>query len=421
MRKVKIIIGVLLLIFFSAVVISLTEHSGQDPVKVTLKHIPQHEVNPHLEELLSEYETTIRKLQRQTRAPGVAIVVVQDTTIIYMKEFGVREVGKPDTIDDNTIFRLASVSKTFAPVLTGLLVEDGILSWNDPIVKWLPDFKMKSKEYTDSLTIQHVLSHTTGLPYHTYTTLVEDGLDLKTMIDALADVKSTNKPGEIYSYQNVAFSLIAEVIQAATGKSYEQEMIDRVFKPLHMHESSLTYREIISDDNVAKPHMIRRKGWSSVARKNTYYNVAPAGGVNASISDMSEFIKAMLGEKRSFIREQTLNQIFAPTVKAKSKNRNFRKWIEPANSYYALGWRVLNFKTDTLLYHGGYVNGYRSEIALNRKNKIGICVLSNAPGSLVDNSVPYFFHLYFQHRKEILDWEYKQAVLARQALEKTSP
>jgi beta-lactamase class C len=421
MRKVKIIIGVLLLIFFSAVVISLTEHSGQDPVKVTLKHIPQHEVNPHLEELLSEYETTIRKLQRQTRAPGVAIVVVQDTTIIYMKEFGVREVGKPDTIDDNTIFRLASVSKTFAPVLTGLLVEDGILSWNDPIVKWLPDFKMKSKEYTDSLTIQHVLSHTTGLPYHTYTTLVEDGLDLKTMIDALADVKSTNKPGEIYSYQNVAFSLIAEVIQAATGKSYEQEMIDRVFKPLHMHESSLTYREIISDDNVAKPHMIRRKGWSSVAIKNTYYNVAPAGGVNASISDMSEFIKAMLGEKRSFIREQTLNQIFAPTVKAKSKNRNFRKWIEPANSYYALGWRVLNFKTDTLLYHGGYVNGYRSEIALNRKNKIGICVLSNAPGSLVDNSVPYFFHLYFQHRKEILDWEYKQAVLARQALEKTSP
>jgi beta-lactamase class C len=421
MRKVKIIVGVLLLIFFSAVVINLADYAKEQPVKVSIKHLPEREVNPHMEELLSEYENTIRKLQRQTRSPGIAIVVVQDTTLIYMKGFGVRQVGKPDTIDDNTVFRLASVSKTFAPVLTGLLVEDGILSWDDPIVKWVPDFKMKSNQYTDSLTIRHVLSHTTGLPYHTYTTLVEDGLDLKTMIAALADVESTNKPGEIYSYQNVAFSLIAEVVQAATGKSYEQEMMDRVFKPLRMNESSLTYTDIISNDNVAKPHVIRRKGWSATAIKDTYYNVSPAGGINASISDMGEYIKAMLGERTSFIREKTLNTIFDPIIKAKSKNRNFRKWIDPADSYYALGWRVLNFKTDTLLYHGGYVNGYRSEIALNRKNKIGICVLSNAPGSLIDNSVPYFFHLYFQHRKEILDWEYKQAVVARQALEKTNP
>ena len=417
MRKVKIILAILLLIFLSAVVINLAEHSSDPPVKVEIRHLPEREVNPHMEDLLSEFETTIRKLQRQTRAPGLAIVVVQDTTVIYMKGFGVREVGKPDTIDDNTVFRLASVSKTFAPVLTGLLVEDGILSWDDRIVKWVPDFKMKSKEYTDSLTIKHVLSHTTGLPYHTYTTLVEDGVDLRTMIGALADVESTNKPGEIYSYQNVAFSLIAEVVQAATGKSYEQEMIERVFRPLRMNEASLTYEDIVSSRNLARPHVIRRRGWTSTAIKDTYYNVSPAGGINASISDMSEYIKAMLGTKQSFIRDKTLDAIFAPTVKAKSKNRNFRKWIEPANSYYALGWRVLNFKTDTLLYHGGYVNGYRSEIALNRKNKIGICVLSNAPGSLVDNAVPYFFHLYFQNRRQILEWEYEQAVVARKALD----
>ena len=418
MKKFKIIAGVLILIFFSAIVINLAEKNYQQPVKVEIKHLPEREVNPHMEELLSAYETTIRKLQRQTRAPGVAIVVVQDTTVIYMKEFGVREVGKPDTIDDNTIFRLASVSKTFAPVLTGLLVEDGILHWDDPITKYLPDFKMKSKEYTDSLTIRHVLSHTTGFPYHTYTTLVEDGTDLKTMIAALADVKSTNKPGEIYSYQNVAYSLIAEVIQAATGKSYEQQMTERVFRPLHMRESSLTWKEIVLNKNVARPHLIRRKGWQPTAIKDTYYNVSPAAGINASISDMSEYLKALLGDKKDFIREKTLKQIFDPVVKAKSKNRNFKKWIDPADAYYALGWRVLNINTDTLLYHGGYVDGYRSEIALNRKNKIGICVLSNAPGSLVDNSVPYFFHLYFEYRKAILDWEYKNAVLARQALEK---
>jgi beta-lactamase class C len=410
MRKIKIIVGVLVIISLAMVIVNLAEHSTQAPVAVKIEHLPERKVNPHFEELLTTYENTLRKLQRQTKSPGLAIAIIQDSTILYMKGFGVREVGKPDTIDDNTVFRLASVSKTFAPVLTGLLVEDGILSWNDPVKKYLPDFKMKSAEYTDSLTIKHVLSHTTGLPYHTYTTLVEDGVDLHTMIQALSDVKSTNRPGEIYSYQNVAFSIIAEVIQAATGNTYEEELTRRVFRPLGMDEASLTYMAIVTNTNVAKPHLIRRKGWKSTYIKDTYYNVSPAGGINASISDMAEFLKAMLGEKKSFIRPQTLDRIFKPEVKAKSKNRNFRKWIEPANSYYALGWRVLNFKTDTLLYHGGYVDGYRSEIAIHRKNRIGICVLSNAPGSLIDNSVPYFFHLYFENRKSILDWEYEQAL-----------
>jgi beta-lactamase class C len=137
--------------------------------------------------------------------------------------------------------------------------------------------------------------------------------------------------------------------------------------------------------------------------------VAPAGGVNASISDMAQLMKGLMGSQHHFIHERTLDEIFTPAVKAKSKNRNFRRWIEPANSYYAMGWRVLNFKRDTLLYHGGYINGYRSELAINRKNKIGICVLSNAPGNLVDNSVPYFFRLYFNQRDSILQWEKDQA------------
>ena len=115
-----------------------------------------------------------------------------------------------------------------------------------------------------------------------------------------------------------------------------------------------------------------------------------------------------MGTHYYFIQEKTLDEIFAPAVKAKSKNRNFRRWIEPADSYYAMGWRVLNFKRDTLLYHGGYINGYRSEIAINRKNKIGICVLGNGPGQLVDNSIPYFFRLYFNQRDAIQRWDYEQ-------------
>jgi beta-lactamase class C len=409
-HKLKIIVILVLLIAIAALVVNL----GKDiiskdkipPVKVDLP--ASIEPNPYFEKLLTAYENDIRELHATTRTPGYSIVVVHDTTVIYQKGFGLRQVDTKDSVDIHTVFRLASVSKCFAPILTGLLVEDGILSWDDPIVKYVPEFKLMSEENTKLLTIRHVLSHTTGLPYHTYTNMVEEGLELKPMLALLKDVKLIGKPGEVYSYQNVAYSLIAEVIQSATGKSYEQLMAERIFKPLGMHDASMSYDAILSNTNVARPHLLWRKGWRVTSINDTYYNVPPAGGINASISDMSQILKVLLGSKTDFIRTTTLEEIYKPAVKAQSKNRNFRKWISRSDSYYALGWRVLNFEKDTLLYHGGYVNGYRSELAINRRDKIGICVLSNGPGNLIDNSVPYFFKLYFNQRDSIVGWERRE-------------
>jgi beta-lactamase class C len=415
-RKIKIILGILLLSFFCIFLINLAEQPQPKitPVQAATP-IGKTAPNPYVLDLLAAYESNMLDMLEKTRTPGVAVAIVQDTSIVYLKAFGVKQVGTDDPVNVHTVFRLASVSKCFAPVLTGLLVEDGKLSWNDKVIKYIPDFSLKSKTYTDSLTIKHVLSHTTGLPYHTYTNLVEEGMELKSMLALLRDVNLTGKPGTIYSYQNVAYSLIAEVVKAATGKTYEALMTEKVFRPLKMNDASMSYADILLNQNVARPHLLWRKGWKVTSINDTYYNVAPAGGVNASISDMAQYLKVLLAPPKNYIHTETLNNIFSPVVKAQSKNRNFRRWIEQADAYYALGWRVLNFKNDTLLYHGGYVNGYRSEVALNRKNKIGICVLSNGPGALVDNSVPYFFHLYFNKRDSILYWESEQAILAQQS------
>jgi beta-lactamase class C len=414
-RKNKFIIILVVVVLIIALVVVIKKPYknttlSSSPVALPINLKP----NPYFLELLKDYESSTLRSLAATRTPGLAIAIIQDTTVVYMKGFGVKEIGTNDSVDVHSVFRLASVSKCFAPVLTGLLVEDGVLSWDDPVVKYLPDFTLKSKEFTDSLTIRHVLSHTTGLPYHTYTNLVEEGMELKAMLAMLRDVKLTGKPGEIYSYQNVAYSLIAEVVQAATGKSYEQLMRERVFAPLGMSDASMSYDDILLNKNVARPHHLWRKGWRVTSINDTYYNVAPAGGINASISDMAQWMKALMGSKENFIKDQTLEEIFTPAVKAKSKNRNFRRWIERADSHYALGWRVLNFKTDTLLYHGGYVNGYRSELAIDRNSKIGICVLSNGPGSLIDNSVPYFFSLYFEQKDSILHWQNEQTILSQQ-------
>ena len=367
--------------------------------------------NPYVTKLLTEYEKEMMELKRQTKTPGLAIAVVQDSTVLMLKTFGVRDVETRDSLDTHSVFRLASVSKCFAPLLTGLLVEDGVLNWHDRVIQHLPHFVLKAKKNTDSLLLTHVLSHTTGLPYHTYTTLVEDGTDLPTMLAELRNVNIIADPGELYSYQNVAYSIIGEVIKSRTGKTYEELMRQRVFDPLNMRDASMSYDEIMRNDNVAKPHLHWRKGWTPTKISDTYYNVGPAGGVNASISDMAQWLMAMLGAKKDFVSNETLDKIFAPVVKAKTKNRYFNKWVGRSDSHYALGWRVLNFKNDTLLYHGGYVRGYRSEVAIDRRSRIAVCVLSNGPGRLIDNSVPMFFNLFYNQRDSIPHWQNEQFVV----------
>jgi beta-lactamase class C len=377
--------------------------------------------NPYVQKLLIDYEEKMIDLLQDTKTPGLAIAIVQDSSILFLKGYGVREVGKKDSVDVHTVFRLASVSKCFAPLLTGLLVEDNLLRWDDLVVQHMPGFRLKSRNSTDSLRLNHVLSHTTGLPYHTYTTLVEDGIDLQKMLEELQNVNVVAKPGEMYSYQNVAYSIIAEVIRARTGKAYQTLVNEKIFTPLNMRNASITYEGIMRNQNVAKPHMHWRKGWKSTTILDTYYNVAPAGGINASISDMAEWLKVMLGSKKNFVQEETLDKIFTPVVKAKTKNRYFRKWVGRSDSHYALGWRVLNFKNDTLLYHGGYVRGYRSEVAIDRRSKIAICVLSNGPGRLVDNSVPMFFNLFYNQRDSILYWQNKQLLITGEPLVRREP
>jgi beta-lactamase class C len=364
--------------------------------------------NPFIIKLVREYEDEIRGLLKKTNAPGAAIAIVKDSTIVYVKGFGVKAAGTRDSIDLHTVFRIASVSKCFASFLTGTLVEDGILNWDDKVISYVPGFSLKSGLYTKELNITHVLSHTTGLPYHTYTNLVEEGLDLKTLLDQLKDVNSSAAPGQEYSYQNVAYSVIGEVIHSATGKTYEQKMNDDVFTPLGMTDASMNFKTLMSNKNIARPHRMARRKWAPTSINDTYYNVAPAGGINASISDMAQWMKALLGYREDVISRTTLSHLYSPAISARSKNRNYARMEKGSKSYYGLGWRILHYPSDTLIYHGGYVTGFRSEVAVNPGKDIAVCILANAPGELADTAIPIFFQLLKKYEAEIADWDNKQ-------------
>jgi beta-lactamase class C len=362
------------------------------------------EENPYLQQLIRAYDSAFRLLMKQHKAPGAAVAIVHDSTVILLRGYGVKDIEKADSIDTHTVFRLASVSKPVASFLTGILVEERLLGWNDTVVDHWPEFSLRSPEQSKQVTLRHVLSHTTGLPYHTYTNMIEERLPADTLLAYLKDIRLVSRPGEVYSYQNVGYSIIGKVIEKATGKTYQQVLKEKVFEPLNMNDASTDYLGLLGSGNMAQPHIFKRGKLRPTVVNDTYYNVSPAGGVNASISDMSKWLVALLGNKQQVISRPMLDTLVTPIIRANSRNRNFYKWNRVRQAYYGLGWRILRFANDTLVYHGGYVAGYRSEVALHPTQRIGICVLSNAPGALADNSLPLFFEIFDRYRLRINSW-----------------
>lgn len=416
-KKHPIIIGLIVIVVPILIGQVMTSKRDPQPLASLRKEYPKRPPNPYLEEVIKEYDGKLHELMDRAQTPGIAVAIVHDSTIVYMKGIGLKSVGKTDSVDENTVFRLASVSKCFAAFLTGTLVEDSILSWDDHITEHLPRFALESPEETQKLTIRNVLSHTTGLPYHTYTNMVEEGSPLDTMLSWLRNVHMSSKVGKTYSYQNVAYSLVGPVIQARTGKTYEQQMIERVFIPLKMKTASIDYQSIMANTNVAQPHLMRRgKKFAQVKINDTYYNVAPAGGINASIADMAQWMIALLGNRPNIIKPATIDSLFTPVIKAPSKNRNYGRMHRLSKSFYGMGWRILYYPNDTLMYHGGYVTGYRSEVAVNPRDRIAVCILANAPGEVADNGIPLFFDLFEPARQNVLRWEDTQRrIMNRQA------
>lgn len=385
-----------------------TEAAVQNSILDSIRVAPEEEKvavaslsDPEWNDLLTRYDAFIQQAIDNQLAPGAAVVIVKDSSIIFLKGFGYRNVATKDPVDERTVFRLGSVSKCFASVLSGVLVQEKIFNWDDPVIHYLPSFALKSKEQTDGVSLRHVLSHTTGLPYHAFTNLVEEGTSLDTMVYHLRELDLLGKPGKIYSYQNVAYSIIGQVIQSATGKSYEAMMQEKIFAPLRMTHASLSYNAISKEKNSAHPHRHSQHGWTTNALSPYYYNVGPAGGVNASISDMGLFLASLTRNSNPLLDSTTREQIFQPFVRAAAKNRYFYSWKRPIATYYGLGWRIINFKDETVSYHGGYVNGFRSEIAIHPKDHIAICVLVNSAGALADRSIPEFFKMYDELRKNI--------------------
>lgn len=318
----------------------------------------------------SLFEDYVKTLMEKEHIAGVAVAVSQNGQIIYKAGFGVRNISTQEPVTPETIFGIASISKSFTAMAIMQLEDEGKLCVDDPVAKYIPEFKIPGVEDRNSVKIRHLLSHTTGIPP------MRRRQELCTFdkhIEYLAteDYQVLGKPGEYFSYCNDAFLLLGEIIQRLTGRLYRRYMTERILDAAGMYRSTYSLEEIARFHNVSVPYIYNKKCGSLEEQpwpKLGNYEVG--GGVRSNVLDLMKYAqiyvnKGVVDGKR-IVSENGLKKMQEPVYKI------------GRNSYYGFALKITpDYCGVTLVEHGGSQPGVSSNFGFIPEKGIGAAVLTN--------------------------------------------
>ena len=389
---------VILIVAAVAFKVQSVEEQPEIEIEEIAPEIQEPDYSLEIKDVLTEFDSLLSAEIKESGTIGGAVVITYKNQIALLKCYGVQKAGEQDSINEHTIFRLASVSKTITGVLAGILSDENIISLDDKIIDCVPGFQLKDNISTNTLTVRNVLSHTTGLIPHAYDNLIEEHVPFQTIMTRLKDVDISAHPGEMYGYQNVMFSLYDTVCVTKTTKKFGETLSEKVFIPFNMNDASIGFENFEKNQNKAYPHYGSNGNFRTLKLNDRYYSTSPAAGVNASISDLGNFLLTLLEDDSAKISKNAKEIIFTPQVISPLSRNYFVHWKNVKSKQYAIGWRTVEYKNRNVAYHGGYVQGYRAEIALCFDENVGIAFLSNSPNYLGSKVVPSFLDLFFEQK-----------------------
>jgi beta-lactamase class C len=347
---------------------------------------------------LTKFAHDIQLKAQKKNLPGYTFAYIEKgkpaSVVVYGKE---SKAGS--AIDLDTVFRLASVSKTFTSMLMAKYVEQNQLDWQMPLAQLVPEFST-AKSKSGDLVLQHVIGQSSGYTPNAYDNLIEANYSVKRVLTMLSELKPLCNPGQCYTYQNALFAVVDGYFQQHHS-SYGHALTQTLINPLSMPHASVGKLGLQSSNKWAKPHVaISKNRWRSTKVQDNYYRYSPAAGVNASMRDMIIWMRALLGESPEVVSPELISRVTTPLTKSKKEvyRRQWRQFLTDA--HYGLGWRIYDFAGHTLNYHGGWVQGYRADIAFSPEFGVGYVMLMNAESNLINEFTPDFWARCFKHLEQ---------------------
>lgn len=339
-----------------------------------------------LPEHLAGLDDHVADAMQTMEVPGLALTIVDESGIVVAKGYGVREVGSSTLVDEETLFEIGSITKTFTATAVGILVERGDVNWTTPIREHIPYFELNDPYVTEAFTLTDALSHRGGF-IDSYYYDVNPDMGRIELIRKLKYEKSSMAFRTGFTYHNALFAVAGEFIPILTDVNWATFVQERILDPLGMNSTLVSSNGIEGRNNIAMPHVLTTDGMKLFSRPSDDKDAIPeTGAILSNANDMARWCKFQLGDKAlegdAPISSETLAQM--RTQYAIGTFDWFGKWgYGNSHAGYGLGWMLFDYRgdEDQHVAHGGSVDGIQSWMVFSPKNKYCITMMSNGDWS----------------------------------------
>jgi CubicO group peptidase (beta-lactamase class C family) len=322
---------------------------------------------------------SVREARLEWKAPGIAAAVVHNDRVVFMGGFGERSLTTGGPVDPHTRFALGSLTKAFLATAMGMLVDEGRLAWDDPVIKYLPEFRVRDPYVTREVTLRDLLAHRTGIEPTDFLWL--RGFDAQTSIRHLQYAGQATTFRATWAYNNMMYVVAAEIIKRVSGLRFEDFVSTRIFSPLGMTETTFASAAEPKTDNASGTHVIADGNVREV-EPFVSQSVLGAAGIVSTAADMTKWLRFLLNQgtvgNKALVKPQTLAECFTPQVVVSASPYPVVALTHPSFYTYGFGWFLQDYKGHVLAMHTGSLFGTDTLVALVPDLRLGLVILINA-------------------------------------------
>ena len=375
---------------------------------------------------LDGFDAYVARAVSDWRVPGLAIVIVKDDSVVFIKGYGVRELGKPDPVTVHTRFGNMSTTKAFTAMLVAMLADSGRLSLDDPVTKYVPAVQFVDPYVTREITVRDLLTHRVGFGDPDYL-WGASGLDFPTIAHRLRFVRPQTSFRSRFQYNNVTYALAGDVAARAAGTTWQALLHARILGPLGMTETVADAAELKASGitDATTPHGIVRDTVRVLpAPLDGIDDIAPAGSIFSTVTDMAKWLRFVLDSGRVGGRRLVSAQNFAELLKPQQiVQRPFyptASLTHPHVQAYGLGWILQDYRGEWTAIHTGSIEGRSALIGLIPDRRAGVFIYTNLDHSELRHALMYsVFDRFIGPSTPAHDWSAEMRVMYRRLADST--
>jgi len=332
-------------------------------------------------EYLKDFDSYMQDILGAWKAPGIGVGIVESDSLVFAKGYGYRDYEKGLPFTASTLFPIGSNTKLFTSIVAGLLVADGLLSFDMPIRDFIPSLRFYSDQLNQAVTLRDMLAHRTGITRHDHIWYRSD-FTRKELFDRIRYLEPVEPLRQKFIYNNLMYAAVGYAMELRTGKAWEQLVRERILEPLAMQDSCFSIEEMLTRPDFVVPFTLKRDSDDII--KIPHYEemtgIGPAGAINSNIEDLSRWLIALMNDGaatgRSVIPASVLKETLAPAIPIPNVLGETWGFWEQIGDAYGLGRQTASYRGHLLTFHGGGIDGFVSQVSYMPLHRIGVIVLA---------------------------------------------